>query len=232
MTTKKHVGTYIQVYQQLKEQILHLELPPGTAVGEIDTAARFQTSRTPVRDAFKMLELEGLLEIRPHIGTFVSLIDLRTVSDILFTRCTMEQAVYRELAATLNKSQEYRICLLLQKQKELLETDLSLEELSRNFIISDNEFHYALYELAGRKNISVFYTAINSQYERFRTFINLGGRSEMKRLYLEHEQIWKHIVNKELDELDNCISHHLYDGFNSSMKVVRDYPNYFTTEDL
>lgn len=231
MTGKKHAGTYSQVYQQLKEQILHLELPPGTAVGEIETAARFQTSRTPVRDAFRILELEGLLEIRPHIGTFVSLIDLHAVSDILFTRCTVEQAVYRELAATLNKSQEYRICLLLQKQKELLEADITPEELGRAFIVSDNEFHYTLYELAGRKNISTFYTAINSQYERFRTFINLGGRTEMERLYNEHEQIWNHIVHKELDELDACISHHLYDGFNSSMKVIREYPEYFITKD-
>ena len=227
MTGKQHIGTYHQVYQQLKDEILHLELPPGTAVGEIETAARFHTSRTPVRDAFKILELEGLLEIRPHIGTFVSLIDLHAVSDILFTRCTLEQAVYRELATTLNKSQEYRICLLLQKQKELLSSGLSAEELGRAFIISDNEFHYTLYDLAGRKNLSSFYTAINSQYERFRTFINLGGQTELERLYYEHEQLWHHIVKKELKELDDCISHHLYDGFNSSMSVIQEYPNYF-----
>lgn len=229
MDKKNHAGTYQQVYRQLREEILHLELPPGTSIGEIETASRFQTSRTPVRDAFKILEIEGLLEIRPHIGTFVSLIDLRTVSDILYMRCTMEQAVFRELAQTLNKSQEYKICLLLQKQKELLESDMPLEETARTFIVYDNEFHYALYELAGRKNISLFYSSVNSQYERFRTFINLGGKNELQRLYDEHEKIWNCIVNKDLEKLDDCISHHLYDGFNSSMKVIRDYPDYFTT---
>ncbi len=229
MNETKHIGTYLQVYHQLRNEILHLELAPGTAIGEIETAARFQTSRTPVRDAFKILELEGLLEIRPHIGTFVSLIDLRTVSDILYMRCTLEQTILQELSQTLNKSQEYKICLLLQKQKELLESDLPLEELGRTFIVHDNEFHYALYELAGRKNISLFYSAINSQYERFRTFINLGGRDELHRLYHEHEQIWECIVNKDIEKLKDCISHHLYDGFNSSMRVIRDYPDYFTT---
>lgn len=231
MDKKKHTGTYQQVYRQLRDEILHLELPPGTSIGEIETAARFQTSRTPVRDAFKILEIEGLLEIRPHIGTFVSLIDLHTVSDILYMRCTMEQAVFRELAQTLNKSQEYKICLLLQKQKELLESGKPLEEMARTFIVYDNEFHYSLYELAGRKNISLFYGAVNSQYERFRTFINLGGIEELHRLYNEHEQLWSCIVNKDLEKLDDCISHHLYDGFNSSMKVIRDYPDYFTTSE-
>ena len=95
MEQKNHAGTYQQVYRKLREEILHLELPPGTSIGEIETAARFQTSRTPVRDAFKILEIEGLLEIKPHIGTFVSLIDLRTVSDILYMRCTLEQSIFR-----------------------------------------------------------------------------------------------------------------------------------------
>lgn len=229
MAAKKHTGTYLQVYQNLKNQILHLELPPGTAIGEIETAARFQTSRTPVRDAFKLLELEGLLDIKPHIGTFVSLIDLHAVSDILYTRATMEQAILRDLANTMDKSKEYRIHLLLQKQKELLESDLPVDELGRAFIVSDNEFHYALYEMAGRKNIIQFYYNFNSQYERFRTFINMGGKEELEKLYRDHEQIWQLILNKDLEELNSCITHHLYDGFNASMKVVSDYPDYFVT---
>ena len=106
---------------------------------------------------------------------------------------------------------------------------MTIEELGRIFIVHDNDFHYSLYELAGKKNISMFYSAINSQYERFRTFINLGGKDELQRLYNEHEQIWNCIVNKDLEKLNECISQHLYDGFNSSMKVIRDYPDYFTT---
>jgi len=223
-------ATSAHVYRQLREQILHLELSPGTAISEIETAAKYQVSRTPVRDAFKALEAEGLLEIRSHIGTFVSLIDLRTVSDILFTRCTLEKAVYKDLALTLDKSQEYRIHLLLQRQQELLTSDLSPEELSRAFILSDNAFHYALYELAGKQNIMHFYTVINAQYERFRTFINLSGREELQKLYEEHVSLWEHILNKDFDALEDCITHHLYDGFNSSMKVISNYPEYFLAE--
>ena len=52
MNSKKHTGTSEAVYQKLKEQILHLELPPGSAISEIDTATKYDVSRTPVRDAF------------------------------------------------------------------------------------------------------------------------------------------------------------------------------------
>ena len=89
-----------------------------------------------------MLEREGLLEVRPHIGTFVSLIDLNMISDILYLRETLEQAVLRDLTAGYDKSQEFRIRLLLQRQCELLEQDLPAEELGRAFIINDNAVSY------------------------------------------------------------------------------------------
>lgn len=227
MYTKKHTGTSEAVYQKLREQILHLELPPGSAISEIDTAAKYEMSRTPVRDAFKMLESEGLLEIRPHIGTFVSLIDLNMISDILYMREVLEQAVLRDLTASHDKSQEFRIRLLLQKQRELLDSRLSSDELSRAFIVSDNEFHNTLYEMAGKQNVMHFFNSINSQYERFRTFLNLGERENLMRLYQDHENLWEYISHKDYTSLSDCISHHIYDGFNASTEVIYKHPDYF-----
>ena len=195
MNGTRHTGTSVAVYKDLKEQILHLELPPGSAISEIDTAAAFHVSRTPVRDAFKMLEREGLLEVRPHIASELGylkvpdglLIDLNMISDILYLRETLEQAVLRDLTAGYDKSQEFRIRLLLQRQCELLEQDLPAEELGRAFIINDNEFHTTLYELAGKRTVMDFLTGVSSQYERFRTFLNLGDRDNLLRLYNDHK---------------------------------------------
>lgn len=227
MYSKRHTGTFENVYQQLKEKILHLELPPGSAISEIETAAKYEVSRTPVRDAFKMLENEGLLEIRPHIGTFVSLIDLNMISDILYMREVLEQSVFKDLAMIYDKSQEFRIRLILQHQREILDSDFPIEELSRSFIVSDNEFHNTLYDMAGKKNVMYFFSTINSQYERFRTFINYGGKADLTRLYNEHETIWKCIAEKDLEHLKTCINHHIYDGFNASAEMIYKYPEYF-----
>lgn len=227
MYTKKHISTSEAVYQKLKEQILHLELPPGSAISEIDTAAAFEVSRTPVRDAFKTLEGEGLLEIRPHIGTFVSLIDLHMIFDILYMREVLEQAILKDLATGYDKSQEFCIRLILQKERELLEQDISADELARAFIISDNEFHNTLYELAGKRTVMNFLQSVNSQYERFRTFLNLGDRNNLLRLYEEHTKIWESISCKDYEGLADTISHHIYDGFNSSTEIVYRHPEYF-----
>ena len=224
----KHTATSDGVYEQLKEQILHLELPPGAAISEIETAEKYNISRTPVRDAFKRLEREGLLEIRPHIGTFVSLIDLHAVSDVLYIREVLEFSVLSDLAQIYDNSIDLHIRLILQNQKNLLASDMPIEELSRAFILSDNEFHTALFDAAGKKNIIKFLYAYNSQYERFRTFINFTGKNDIQKLYESHVQILDYISNKDFTALKNTIRHHLYDGFSSSSEIVSKYPEYFT----
>ena len=224
----KHTATADGVYEHLKEQILHLELPPGDSISEIETAEKYNISRTPVRDAFKRLEREGLLEIRPHIGTFISLIDLNAVSDILYIREVLEYSVLSDLAKVYDKSQDLRIQLILQHQKELLDSDMPIDELSRAFIHSDNEFHTALFDAAGKKNVIKFLYSYNSQYERFRTFINFNGKEDIQKLYNSHLQIWDCIVKNDLDSLKECINHHLYDGIGASSDIISKTPEYFT----
>ncbi len=223
----KHTATSDGVYAELKEQILHLELSPGSSISEIETAEKYNISRTPVRDAFKRLERENLLEIRPHIGTFVSLIDLNAVADVLYTREVLEYAVLCGLSRLYDKSQDLRIRLLLQQQKTLLESDLDIQELSRAFIKCDNEFHSALFDAAGKKNITSFLSSINCQYERFRTFINFSGKDDLKKLYEAHIRIWECVINKDLVTLKDCLNHHLYDGFSASSDIVSKFPEYF-----
>lgn len=215
------------VYQQLKEQILHLDLPPGCAISETDTASQYNVSRTPVRDAFKALEMEGLLEIQPHVGTFVSLINLDQLSDILYMREILEQAVLKDLSVHFTQAQLLKFKIILENQKNLLSSDLDEIALSREFIKSDNEFHSALFELAGKKNVWLFLSMVNQQYERFRTFINRSGKENMIALYEEHTAILNAIYNKDFDKLDKIITNHIYDGFNRSSELICNYSSYF-----
>lgn len=227
MATKKKTSTSQAVYQDIREQILHLELAPGTALSEIETAEKYHISRTPVRDVFKALEAEGLLEIKPHIGTFVSLIDLDMISDVLYMREAVEQALFKDLAAAHDKSQEYRIQLILDEQKRIIDSNLPLEEMSRAFILVDNRFHHTLYEMAGKKHVVTFFEIIKAQYERFRTFINMSGKSDLLCLYNDHVDIWNAICSQDFDTLRSKVSHHIYDGFNASASELHKHPEYF-----
>ena len=177
-----------------------------------------------------ILEAEGLLEIRPHVGTFISLIDLNMISDILYMREHLELAILKDLCRTYDKSQEFRIRLILRKQKSLIESDMSIIELSRAFILADNEFHYTLFDMAGKKNVSSIFHSISSEYERFRTFINWDGKETLLRLHHDHEEIFRCIVEKDIATLERLVSHHIYDGFISGSEIYYKNPEYFKQE--
>ena len=83
------------VYTTLKQLILSLKLPPGTAISEKEISLEFNVSRTPVRESFVRLAQEGLLEVYPQRGTYVSLIQVDLVEEARFMREQLERAVIR-----------------------------------------------------------------------------------------------------------------------------------------
>ncbi|MDZ4938382.1 GntR family transcriptional regulator, partial [Clostridium perfringens] len=83
------------VYSRLKQQIVSLELPPGTALSEKEVSLSFEVSRTPVRESFVRLAQEDLVVVLPQRGTRVSLIDSELVEEARFMREQLEKAVVR-----------------------------------------------------------------------------------------------------------------------------------------
>ncbi|MGL4949871.1 MAG: GntR family transcriptional regulator, partial [Anaeroplasmataceae bacterium] len=65
-----------EVYEDIKNDIIYLNIEPDTMLSETDASEKYKLSRTPIRDMFKKLEQEGLLRVVPYVGTFVSKIDL------------------------------------------------------------------------------------------------------------------------------------------------------------
>ncbi len=233
--THKRKATSEVVYKSLKNDILHLKLTPGSAISEIETSGKYNVSRTPVRDAFKALEAEGLLEVVPHVGTFVSYIDIREISDILFLREVVEQAVLRLLVTTCTKAQVLKIRLALNEQQKLIGQMPALSEEERKeagtrFLILDNQFHELLFSLAGKKKIWEMLVNSNPQYERFRALLNVGNPETMTGLYDAHCAIIEAIVQKDGDTLQQIITDHLYSGFTDSADIVLKNAEYFTEQ--
>lgn len=94
-----------RAYQQIEELIVTLELPPGSVLSEQTMSQRFDISRTPIREALKRLEQEGLVTVLPRRGVLVSEINLRKQLQLLEVRREIERLLAR-LAAKNAKETE------------------------------------------------------------------------------------------------------------------------------
>ncbi|RRD93650.1 GntR family transcriptional regulator [Clostridiales bacterium COT073_COT-073] len=227
------------VYRSLRDDILHLALPPGSAISEIETANKYNVSRTPVRDAFKALENEGLLEVRPHIGTFISYIDLNKVSDIIFIRETTEQAVLKILSSTYTQPQLLKIRMALKEQENLINSYSAADDTAENrgkyatrFLKLDNDFHHLMFQLARKGAVWELLKCHSSDYERFRTLINWSENNMLSELYHQHIAIVDAIASKDHERLVQTISAHIYSGFNGNLDIILQNADYFLPESV
>ena len=107
------------IYEELKEEILKGELSPGTRLMEVMLSKEKGASRTPVRDAIKLLAHDGLVDIRPNRGAYVKDVSLGELIDVLEVReeidgmaayyaaARADEAVLRDLQA--ERSEERRV---------------------------------------------------------------------------------------------------------------------------
>ena len=215
------------VYKQLKEEIIFLELLPGQSIIEVDTSKRFNVSRTPVRAAFTRLESEGLVQIKPKHGSFVSLINIDEISDLMYMREKLELAVLMDIEH-ISKSQEVKLNVLLLQQLKILNSDLDEDEKAKKFLEADNDFHEMLFSLSNKESIWDKISEGNPHYNRLRLLSNKMNRSGLFKIQEEHVKIKDAIMRKDFDLLKDYYSVHVYEGMDNLADIVDRYSKYFS----
>lgn len=133
------------VYDDLRDRIVRLELPPGVPLPRADLASAYAVSLSPIRDALQQLAEEGLVRIYPQSRTLVARIDKQSILEAQFLRLALETEVARKLAQGIAPDDLARLESILAMQTSLTGTrsDIPLfQEL-------DELFHQALFFAAG-----------------------------------------------------------------------------------
>ena len=216
-----------KIYQTLRQEIMLLTLEPGTLVSEGDISQRFSVSRTPVREVFKRLELEGLLEVRPQRGTFVSRIRLDSLYDLMFIRESVELAALTELLARIESRGSFKLRLPIIEQEQLFEAALSREEFVRSFLRLDNIFHQTLYALVDRRGVWDFISTTRPHYNRFRILNDTLNQHVCLDILARHRDIVDALEARDLPHMQELYKRPLYNSTENITRVVRAYPEFF-----
>jgi DNA-binding GntR family transcriptional regulator len=135
---------YEDVAERLRSQIFARELEPGSWVDEMKLAADYGISRTPMREALKVLAVEGLVTMKPRRGAYVAEMSRDDVAQVYHLLALLESDAAGEVARRASEEQ-------LQRLQQLHER---LEKHSRQrdaFFATNEEFHMALLDIAGNR---------------------------------------------------------------------------------
>ncbi|MDR1702272.1 MAG: GntR family transcriptional regulator [Sporomusaceae bacterium] len=158
---EKLVSSKQKIYASLKNSIIDQRFKPGEMLNERKLAQEMGVSRTPVREALRVLESEGLVLIAPYKGIYVSEITERQVQEVFQVRATLECLVVELALNNITPFHLKELGALLQKQAELAEQQQPAE-----FIRIDMAFHAALCDIAGNLELNRLLASLESTIRR------------------------------------------------------------------
>ncbi len=210
-----------QLHAILRERIIRNELKPGTRISESEFAAAFSVSRQPVREAFIKLAEEGLVEVRPQRGTFISKISQAAVMDARFVREAIEADIVKLLAQARDASLAEELKKQLREQRKAAASDAD------RFILLDELFHRTLAEAAGKSRAWALMEGLKSQMDRVR-YLSLI-RFPMGKLLRQHEAIAGRIADGDVAGAEDAIRGHLREILNDLPAIAAEKPDLFET---
>lgn len=200
-------GSSIQgrVIGEMRRRIINGDLEPGVSLSEIALAEDFGVSRTPVREALKQLQTEGLVEIRPRVGTFVTIPTRREITELFEMKELLEGAAARLLA------QRGRVPEIELLEENLRQADAAVARDDRTrYAELVQEFHDLIIRGADNSKLEAHYRILMNQlaYPRLvTTSLNQPGRALQSDR--EHHTVLELIEAKDGDSAERVMREHV-----------------------
>jgi DNA-binding GntR family transcriptional regulator len=191
-----------KAYKRLKQAIFQSELPPGTRVFDSHIAEMFGISRTPVRDAIKMLINEGLIVNKGKSGNFILDVSEKDINELYDLRLLLEKYTIESFAKEGSSFCSDAAIAVLDKY------DKNAPDYTEQFVRFDEEFHKLMVSFTSNQRLCKVYSDVIDQTKVFRkkqavnhAKVGVAMQEHCKMVYASKE--------KEYDEAVAVISKHI-----------------------
>lgn len=189
------------VFDSLREAILDGKLKPGQRLMEVQLADQLGVSRTPVREAIRKLELEGIVVMLPRKGAYVANMSLKDIMEVLEIRSSLEGLAAFLAAERINDED---LANLKRIAKELEQTELNIEDLLKK----DVEFHECIFKATNNKRLHQLINSLWEQVYRFRLSY-LSDYDALQSIVEEHKMIVEAIEKGDSELARKCATEHI-----------------------
>lgn len=204
----------------IKENIVSLDLAPGSQISENELAAEMGLSRTPVREALIELSKVKIIEIQPQKKSTVALINYDLVDEARFMRNLMECAVV-ELDCEMAMPQD-----IDRLRENIRLQNFYLESFYPDSLMTlDNEFHAILFDIAQKTQIYTLMQGISIHFDRVRSMALTSVKNV--KIVEDHANIVAAIENKDAALARSLMETHLNRYKVDAAAVREKYPQYF-----
>lgn len=214
VTITRNMPLRDQIYQLVRRAIVTGRLAPGSPVNEIEIAERLGTSRTPVREAVKRVEDEGLIDVRAQAGTFVTPISRRQVQEAYIIRIALERESVRHAAETISADG-------VQRLRDIIDLHALSVKRSRfeDAIDHDDAFHRVIAEVNGYSMLWRVVDITKAQMDRCR-LLSLPSPGAGETTIEQHSAIVDALEAHDPEAAERAIREHLETSLSNTLKLL------------
>lgn len=203
------------VFNTLRQAILRGELKPGERLMEIQLANKLGVSRTPIREAIRKLELEGLVLMIPRKGAEVAEITEKSLKDVLEIRRALEDLAVRLACEKITKEELKELKKAGDEFKKVLKSQ-DITEVAE----ADVRFHDVIYMATDNPKLIQLLNNFREQMYRFR--VEYLKKAEVRpQLLAEHDEIIKYITEGNKEEASRVVTRHIENQALTVQDVIR-----------
>lgn len=211
-----------RVYDDLRQRIVNLELPPGATLSRVELTRRYEVSQSPIREAMQRLEQDGLVRIFPQSKTIVTKIDVAQLNEAHFLRMAVEAEVVRRLARAPDPAVIKKARAILDMQEVLAD---KLDEMAM-FNELDEAFHQALFDGVGQLNLHSLLKAKAGHMARARR-LDLPKEGKISAILAAHRAIIDAVEAGDEQAAQDEMRRHLTGTIERIDLLRREYPDHF-----
>ena len=207
------------VFNTPRQAILRGELKPGERLMEIQLANKLGVSRTPIREAIRKLELEGLVLMIPRKGAEVADITEKSLKDVLEVRRALEELSVKLTCDRITKEEIKELEQAAENFRKTMKSK-DITEIAE----ADVRFHDVIYTATKNQKLIQLLNNLHEQMYRYRIEY-LKDEEVYPKLLKEHKEIIERINRGEKEEAARIVCEHIDNQVNAVMDVIRTKQN-------
>lgn len=204
------------VFQTLREAILKGDLRPGERLMELQLASKLGVSRTPIREAIRMLEQEGLAVTIPRKGAEVARMTEKNMEDVLQIREALDDLAVQVACDKITERQLEELTVVMKNFEHAIQAgDL------KNIVAYDVEFHDIIYESTDNPKLVTLLNNLREQIYRYRVEY-LKEKENYPVLVKEHETIVEALKEKNKELVTDVMRCHIRNQAEAVKNIIRE----------